>query len=155
MLYDKQKKTEPKFIVVEMSKQDFFSSQSLEESIINRKITISGDKINWFRFQKIIYDRENPLLLKVVEYGFNNDVLSISLQKRSAQKVFQQKNLNLLFPKGRFISKAKYDDLKKLIEKIPAEFHTFYRSLKYDDSSNDYGLALRVSSDESDEDNEI
>lgn len=94
-------------------------------------------------------------MLKVVEYGFNNDVLSISLQKRSSQKVFQQKNLNLLFPKGRFISKAKYDDLKKLIKKIPAEFHKFYRSLKYDDSSNDYGIALRVSSDESDEDNEI
>lgn len=149
------KKTEPKFIVVEMSKQDFFSSKSLEKSIINRKNTISGDKINWFRFQKIIYDRENPLLLKVVEYGFNNDVLSISLQKRSTHKVFQQKNLKILFPNGRFISKAKYNDLNKLIKNIPAEFHRFYRSLKTDESSNDYGLALRVSSDESDEDNEI
>lgn len=152
---EQAKKQEPKFVVVEMGKKDFFSSKSLEEIVVNRKYTISGQKINWFKFQKIIYERKNPLLLKIVEYGFNNNVLNISLQKRGTHEVFQQKKLSLLFPNGRSISKAKYDDLQKLIKNIPKEFHYFYHSLNHDDSSNDFGLASRVSSDESsDEENE-
>lgn len=93
----------------------------------------------------------NPLLLKIVEYGFNNNVLNISLEKRGTHAVFQQKKLSLLFPNGRSISKAKYDDLQKLIKNIPKEFHYFYHSLKHDDSSNDFGLTSRVSSDEENE----
>lgn len=146
------KKKEPKFVVVEMEKNDFFSSKSLEKSVVNRKKTISGEKINWFRFQKIIYERENPLLLKIIEYS-SNEEQTISLQKRSTHEVFKQKKLSLLFPRGRSISKAKFDDLQKLIKNIPEEFHDFYRSLKYDDSSNDFGLASRVSSDESSDEN--
>lgn len=116
-----------------MERSDFFSSKSLEETVVNRKCTVSGEKINWFKFQKIIYERENPLLLKCVEYGLNNDILSISLQKRGTNEALQ-----------------------KLIKNIRKRFHSFYRSLKFDDSSNDFGLASRVSSDESDnEDNEI
>lgn len=46
------KKKEPTFVVVEMEKKDFFSSKSLEKSVVNRKKTVSGEKINWFRFQK-------------------------------------------------------------------------------------------------------
>lgn len=147
------KKKEPIFVVVEMTKEDFLSSKTLKESIVNRKKGISGKKINWFQFQKIIYEQENPFLLKVVDYGSENYVKTISIQKRGAIYNFQRQKLKFLFPNGRLISKEKYDDLQKLIKNIPKQFHAFYSSLKYDDSSNDFGLASRISSDDSSDEN--
>lgn len=42
------KKTEPYFITPEMMKDDFFSCENLLKLIINRKISMEKEKINWF-----------------------------------------------------------------------------------------------------------
>lgn len=145
------KKKEPKFVVTEMKKTDFYSSESLEKLIVNRKNTISGDKINWFKFQKIIYEQENPFLLKIIEYGVVNTVRTISLQKRGTVNVIGQ-TLKYMYRDGRSITKAKYDDLQQLLKNFPEQYRSFYRSLSHvnDGSIEDYGLALRQSSDEED-----
>ena len=136
-----------------MEKEDLFSTKSLESLIVNRKNTVAGGKINWFRFQKIINRRENPFLLNVIEYGSEN-LLTISLQKRGTTEIFKHKKLNLLFPNGRLISKAKFDDLQKLILNIPEQYRYFNQSLNYENDAptGDFGLASRISSDESSED---
>lgn len=145
------KKKEPKFVVTQMTKTDFFSSESLEKLIVNRKKTISGEKINWFRFQKIIYERENQFLLKSVDYGNGDAVQTISLAKRGSNNVLRKK-LNYLYPDGRPISKKKYDDLQQLSKNIPEQYRSFYRLLRYVDNSSikDHGLAPFHSSDEED-----
>lgn len=143
------KKKEPNFVVTEMKKTDFYSSESLEKSIVNRKKTISGNKINWFKIQKIIYEKENPFLLKICAYGIVNTVQTVSLLKRGTSNVFGR-TLSYMYPDGRPITKAKYDDLQQLLKNIPENYRSFYRSLRYanDNSIKDYGLALCQSGDE-------
>lgn len=40
------KKNEPKFVVIRMIREDFFSSKQLENLIVNRKKFIEGNKIS-------------------------------------------------------------------------------------------------------------
>lgn len=143
------KKNEPKFVVVEMQKNDFFSSRPLEEQITNRKKTTSGEKINWLNVQKIIYEKFSPFMLDFVNYGTDSKI-SISLQKKSSTEDFSLINLPYLFPEYREIAYPKYKDLQSLMKYIPEKYHGFYRSLKHDNCNltKDYALADRQSSDD-------
>lgn len=104
------KKNEPKFVVVEMTKDDFLSSRPLEDQIINRKKTTSGEKINWLNVQKIIYEKFSPFMLDFVNYGTDSPI-TISLQKKCSPEDFTSINLPHLFPEGREIAYPKYKDL--------------------------------------------
>lgn len=143
------KKNEPKFVVVEMLKNDFFSSKPLEMLIINRKITTSGEKINWLKVQKITYERFSPFMLDFVNYGADSTI-TVSLQKKCTFENFSSVELPCLFPEGREINYLKYQDLQKLLKYIPKKYHPFYRSLNHDRSNlcKDYALADRQSSDD-------
>lgn len=135
-----------------MNKVDFLSSHELEILVVNRKKSVDGKKINWFKIQNIIYIPKKPYMLYVREYSPEKaPILSISLKKTTDEsKLTQLAKLNLLYENGRKISKAKYDDLQSLLQYIPSEYHEFYNSLKYTDDEmlNDYALANRQSSDE-------
>lgn len=140
------KKKEPHFVVVEMRQEDFYSSDLLQRLIVNRKKTVSGEKINWFKIQKIIYEKENPFLLKIVDYG-SELPRTVSLHKRGSTNKFGIV-LNRMYPNGRCITKQKYDDLQILSKNIPEKYRDFYRSLKYNNDDKDFGLASRQSSDD-------
>lgn len=150
------KKTDPKFIVIEMTKNDFYSSKPLEELVTNRKKTTTGEKINWHNVQKIIYERYSPFMLDFINYG-SNSTITISLQKKGTSHDFAMINLPTLYPQSRKIAYAKYKDLQKLLKYIPDKFHNFYQSLEHDqdNSIKDFALADRQSSDENDSDDEI
>lgn len=126
------KKKNPKFIVSEMRKEDFVSSKPLEKLIVNRKKSITGDRISWNRFQNIIYDRNSPFILKVKEYNPNESpIIEISLQRNRVSKKIGEIKLPLLYPNGRPIDKQKYDDLKELMKYVPKHHHSFFNALKY------------------------
>lgn len=150
------KKKDPKFIVIEMAKEDFFSSKPLEALITNRKVSTTGEKINWLKVQKIIYERYSPFMLDFVDYGADNAV-PISLQKRGTTQQFSQIKLPHLYPEFRRIGYPKYKDLQKLLQYIPDKYHAFYQSLQHDSSNSitDYSLANRESEGESESDDEI
>lgn len=150
---EQSKKNVPKFVVIQMSKHDFFSSKPLEELITNRKKSKMGEKINWLNVQKIIYEKFSPFMLDFVNYGAEVPI-TISLQKKGATENFTQINLPLLYPQFREIAYLKYKDLQKLLQYIPAKFHKFYQSLKHDnsDSINDFALADRESDSEHESD---
>lgn len=150
------KKTDPKFVVVEMSKNDFFSSKPLEVLITNRKKSTSGEKINWLKMQKIIYERYSPFLLDFVDYGSSSTV-TVSLQKKGTQEDFKAINLPLLYPESRKIAHLKYQDLQKLLKYIPDQYHEYFQSLKHDNDSlsKDFAFAARQSSDEEESDKEM
>lgn len=147
------KKTDPKFIVIEMSKNDFFSSKPLEEMITNRKISTTGEKISWLNVQKIVYEKYSQFMLDFVYYGAN-EAVTISLQKKGTSNQFSEINLPQLYPQFRQIGYPKYKDLQKLLQYIPDKYHKFYQLLKHDnsDSINDYALASGNECD-SDEEN--
>lgn len=145
------KKTEPKFVVTEMLKTDFYSSTRLEELVTNRKKSTDGEKISWLKMQKIIYERYSPFFLDVVEYGASS-VMSISLQKKGTTENFDLINLSYLYNESRKIAYLKYKDLQNLLKYIPEQYHGFYRDLKHDqdDSTKDFAYADCQSDEEND-----
>lgn len=149
------KKNEPKFVVIEMSKEDFVSSKPLEELITNRKKSTNGEKINWLNVQKIIYEKYSPFMLDFVNYGADVPV-TISLQKKGTPEDFKQIKLPSLYPQFREIAYLKFKDLQKLLKYIPKKYHKFYQSLKHDNSEliNDFALVNCESSNENESDDE-
>lgn len=149
------KKTEPKFIVTEMEQNDFFSSKPLEQLIVNRKKSVSGEKINWFNIQKMVHKRENPFELSVFKYSVGENLpANISLKRNRIPGDFSTTKLVQLFDEPRQISRLKYKDIQHLLKFVPEQYHWFYRSIRFtdDDSERDYALAARQSSDEEDSD---
>lgn len=144
------KSNKAKITVTEMEETDFFSCETLEKLLISKKSSADGNKIKWFNFMSIIHIKnENSKVYKTEKCTENGSITYFELQMTSKKLSFCDINLNLLYPGGRPITKQKYDDLQTLLSLIPAEYHEFYRTLKYTESNNkDYALAIRQSSDE-------
>lgn len=129
------KKSEPKFVVIKMSRKDFFSCKQLESITTNRKKSLNKDKVEWLKIQKIVYNRSTPFNLKVYKYGAIEPI-EVSLRKRGKMAysaTFGNVSFVPLYTQSRPIKRKKYDDLQKLLEFVPSEFHKFYTSLKYED----------------------
>lgn len=132
------KKNEPKFTVVEMVKDDFLSCKEIEKIITNRKKSINNEKINWMTFQKIINIRNSPFDLIFEKYSSEQPAQQIQVYLRKRGKnsesiTFSNAEFTPLYEKSRPIARKKYDDLLKLIEYIPSQFHTFFTTLEYED----------------------
>lgn len=135
-LIKEAKKSEPKFEVLKMGTENFFSTNELLQYIVNRKLDVDKRKINWLTFRSIQYSKSNSFKLIV-----NNDTV-ISLQKKSLHEyLFKKSNMKLLFPNGRKIDEKKYNDLMDLIKFIPEEHHSFYINLAQSSEQLDFGLA--------------
>lgn len=129
------KKNEPKFTVVRMEREDFFSSKNLESAITNRKKAKNGEKVNWFTIQKIINYRSNPFDMTFEKYSEPPlPPVHISIRKRGQQgkstNSFSRLKLHSLYTKSRPIKREKYKDLMKLLEYISEEFWPFYQKLE-------------------------
>lgn len=128
------KKNEPKFTVIEMKREDFFSSKNLETIITNRKISVSKDKVEWLKIRKIVNNRSNPFKLTVYMHCDRYDQpieVSISKGGKVANPVeFKHVLLEPLYTESRPITQKKYADLLKLLEFVPSQFQEFYLSLK-------------------------
>lgn len=139
------------FDVTKMGSKDFFSSAALESLLVNRNCSSDGTKISWADFQKIIYEKHNPLSLHYLTYGATS-TQTISLQPTCTPDDFLVEKLRYLYNDTRQIAMTKYNDLLALIKYIPAKYHDFYRELKHDEnnSTKDYALADKPSDVEED-----
>lgn len=127
------KKTSPQFVVNEMGKKDFVSSEPLEKMIINRKKSTAGIQISWNNFQSIIYDKKSQFILKFKEFSQNEaPVIEVSWKKKGIMTNFSKVKLPVLYPHGRAIDKKKYDNLIELLNYVPENYHDFFSTLKYD-----------------------
>lgn len=149
------KKNKPHFTVIKMTKEDFFSSEAIENAFTNRKTTINGEKVNWFNMQKIVNDRTNPYVLTVERYN-NSFPIQVSLRKRVKAgepiALLSDYNLMPLYKNDRPITRKKYDDLMRLMQYIPPEIHAFYRGFHSDDE-NRTKKKRKLAIDSSDEEN--
>lgn len=140
------KKHDPKFQVTAMQSKNFFSTQKLENLLLDSK---NGEPIEWSEYQKIIYKKKQPLSMDVIKYG---DTLAktINLPVKCTPTQFSTTNLIYSYLNGIKISKSKYDDLQMILKHIPETYHEYYRSLSYDQNNlnkADYALVDRQSSD--------
>lgn len=49
-----------------MKSQDFLSSKKIEKKVINRKICINKNKINWLIIKQIILKKDDPYLITMI-----------------------------------------------------------------------------------------
>lgn len=134
------KKRDPKFEVVEMSRNDFYWSDKLLKLIVNRKISDANVKFNWHHIQSIKNIKDQPFVMYITQ-SQPDDELKVNLHKKDViQSMFI--DLELENSPEKKISKEKYDDLIKLLKYIPMEFHEFYKNLQHSgDTVGDYSLA--------------
>lgn len=141
------KKNEPKFVVTAMTNRNFFSSKPLENLLLSTQKTADGNQINWSNYQKIIYNRQKPFLMDVVDYGATS-TKSISLQKNPVAMPFSLTRVCFSFADTLAISQNKYDDLQSLLQYVPESHHEYYRSLKRDSNNSIKDYALVDSGDD-------
>lgn len=139
------KNSDPRFVVTKMEMADFKSVDNLLELITNRKVDIRKNKVNWLKFRRIVYDKEQPM--DIFGYDDEGTLQRINIKKKAiSENAFDEAVVSLLYPFGRFITKAKYDDLQDLMESIEPRFRTFFHRLRSDGSANeDYGIASGAS----------
>lgn len=154
------KKTEPNFHVIKMSKEDFFGSKELEKGITNRKVAKNKEKFSWLNTQNIINNRDNPFEIKIEKYG-TSPPIQVSLRKKGklgkSTTSFSNYSLIPLYTTHRPIKRKKYDDLMKLLQYIPTQYHAFYKQLHSDcedKTKKRRKTALDSSDDEMNGDNE-
>lgn len=145
-LISSAKQTDPKFKVNEMKANEFLSAELLLKFIADEQMDTDEKKINWSNVQKIIYNRSEPYTLHVSYFEFDgnphqNSNETFNLLKPDELVEFQNTPL-FAYLHGKFISKAKFLDLQKILKFIPEENHAFYKSIEYNDISADLDFAL-------------
>lgn len=91
-----------------MKSENFFSSKALEQQIVNRKVSIDEQKINWLKIRSMIYHAYDTFLIEMFDDLKANK--SVKINKKSETQ-FRDTELITLYPTGNKITKAKYDDL--------------------------------------------
>jgi len=119
-------------IVNQTNDEDFVSSERLEKKITNRKVSVSGDKINWLQTRRIKLCRSHPFSLFMSQTLSDENFIEINIEKRCRGRLLN----DILFPSetlltqlwlnGKEINKAKLDDIKSIKHLIPADAHEFY-----------------------------
>lgn len=95
-----------------MQECDFFSCSELQSHIVSRKKNAEGEKINWFGFRVILYDKDKPFQIKFKCNDEKNQMISIQ-KKNTTVESLAQCGVPYLFPSGRIISTKKYTDLRE------------------------------------------
>lgn len=149
-LISRAKKTEPKFEIIEMKSDMFFSTENLEKIIVNRKKNVFGEKINWHYIMEIRNDKINEFFLHIRQKNHETEEI-VDLAKRNiVLRNFIEVELDKLNSGYNPISVQKYNDLMCLLKYIPSHYHDFYRNLKVDkdNSDDDYNFATDSEGDE-------
>lgn len=104
------KKKEPKFCVHKMQKEDFFSTKILENNIVNRKKTTTGDKVEWLKMSWIQLRKDEPKKM-YFKYNYNTEThfSEVDLKKnvRGRPSTNSYTELDLLYPEGKAITEEK------------------------------------------------
>lgn len=137
-----------KFQVNRLSSDDFFSVQKLEELIVNRKMDVNKQKINWMETHEILLEKSHPNIIKM-KRKFKDEFQSVDIAKRGTNVIdFESVELDRLWPNGRPLSKAKLEDLKEMMELVPDKYKYFYEFLldctahNFDDDIDGFGEGI-------------
>lgn len=125
------KRSNPKFAVIRMEKEDFFSCKSLEQNITNRKKYVDGTKVQWLKTVWIRLEKDKPLVLKMKFNYYGTDFYELDLwPKKKGRRSYQVRSLDVLYPNGKELTDEKLKHLMELSQYIPPIHHHFYTSLR-------------------------
>lgn len=131
------------FHEIQMTHQDFFSSKSLEQSIINRKVTVRGFPVNWLKIRCIKIEGSKSHVIQF-KYDYNEDSAfnEINIRKSVTDRPQSMKNVDqlLLYPKGRTVTREKRRDMMDLLKFIPPVTHNYFKNLKTSTNRNHESL---------------
>lgn len=122
------KTREPIFRTIQMKTPDFFSCNTLLKLVVNRKKTLSNEKVNWFNIKQITNQKNDPFTIVFKVFGSENTE-QISINSH-LNRSFDSVPSRLLYKFGRRISKNKFEDIQELLKYIPSNNRTFYNTLK-------------------------
>lgn len=147
-----EKVAKHRIVVTEMLKEHFLSTKPLQSLIHSKKYTNADKQIRWSEYEKITHYRDNPFTPKVTKFNSSNQS-DLPLKKGEISLDLSNIRLPLLFPIGRYISQRKFEDLQAQLKYFDAEFHSFYKDLKFlhGQKDQDFILSARESSDEEEE----
>jgi hypothetical protein len=63
-IIEKSRVKKNKFEVIKMGKNDFKNTAVIEENMVNRKKTDSGDKVEWLKIKEMRFKMEEPGLME-------------------------------------------------------------------------------------------
>ena len=122
-----------RFHVHRMEQAHFLSMQPLVELITNRKVTVTGRKVEWLNMHWIRVEKDKPYMFK---YRLSHNDLEewneVDLRPRRAGRPQDMGRVSLppLYPSSRPINVAKLKDLHSLLHYVPPVHHDFYKALK-------------------------
>lgn len=131
-------------VVTEMSSKDFFGIANVEKNITNRKISVSGEKINWLTIRSIKITKDEPFILYIQQNSFDDPIQEVNIKKltrgrrtttttqNSSKNIFL--NLVELWPQGKAIAEPKLANLREMYHLIPLDCLSFYQKLQGNDN---------------------
>jgi len=142
-----------KFDVAEMPKNAFLDFKVLLKQIVNRKVNMQGEKVEWMKIRWMRFRKDNPYKMMYKYTVGDDEFKEVNFQKqrkgRQQQKPIQ--NLPMLYPSGRRISQAKFKDIQDLMKYVPPVHHEFYKSIPHEQhKSSESEVAEDVNDHESD-----
>lgn len=127
-------------IISEMASNQFYSAGSLLPLIVDQHYTADNQKIFWQSMKSIKYKRREPFRLC---FKTETDKFVYDLSDQDPAE-FHKAKLAFSSLKGNAITRTKYEQLQNLLIHMPANYHEFYRNLRFKNNNNieDYALIL-------------
>lgn len=148
------KSSEPKFVVQEMQRQQFYTCKPIEELLSSTKKSSDGSYIDWANIWLMAYEKNNPFKVMACNFEEKENMKIIMLCKKVPVYAFT--NTNLL-PKysdaDTLLSLDKFNDLQSILSQVPEQHHDFYKELPHNELTGvkDYGLYLEDTDEEHEE----
>ena len=122
-----------RFHVQRMEQAYFVAIEPLTKLIANRKVTVTGRKVEWLNIQWIRVEKDSPFTFK---YRFSHNDLEgwhvVDLRPKRAGRLQDMGRVSLppLYSGPRPINEAKLKDLHSLLCYVPPIHHDFYNALR-------------------------
>ena len=138
-----------------MSQDDFVSLVELKRCIVNRKVTVTKQPVNWFSIRWIRVTKDKPFAFK-----YRNSLNELEgwkevnvRRKRQGRPVDMGRvTLTPLFIGPCPIKKVKIHNLLSLLAYVPPVYHEFHESIRATNTSRDDEDSDEQSSDSGSED---
>lgn len=131
-----------KFIISQMSSDEFLSTELLEKTITRRKVNTRKFLVNWLKIQWIRVEESCPFEIKykeTLQEIMDFEVLDITPSKRKGRPMLSLNAVpeEKLYSSERPVSTLKKQDMLDLLKFIPPVYHDFFNNLKTTENQDD------------------
>ena len=116
-----------------MEQADYLSMEPLTKLITNRKVTITGQKVEWLNMQWIRVEKDSAYSFKYrCTHNDLEEWKEVDLQPKHVGRPKDMGRVLLppLYASTRPINPAKLKDLHSLLNYVPPVHHAFFKALK-------------------------